>query len=50
MIAQAALVKDGRFVRVIWLDGEIREVSARWLFDHADDAAHEMTDADRLGG
>jgi gamma-butyrobetaine dioxygenase len=36
--ATAKLTDDGRGVRVTWPDGANREVSARWLFDHADDA------------
>ncbi len=38
MIAHAALAEDGRRVRVTWPDGVVRDIAARWLFDHADDA------------
>jgi hypothetical protein len=37
MIA-ATLLDDGRRVRLEWPDGVSREVAARWLFDHADEA------------
>jgi gamma-butyrobetaine dioxygenase len=38
MTASATLLEDGRLVRVIWPDGVRRDLSARWLFDHAKDA------------
>jgi alpha-ketoglutarate-dependent taurine dioxygenase len=38
MIAQAAIANDSRVVRLTWPDGASRNVAARWLFDHADDA------------
>jgi len=38
MTASATLLNDARGVRVTWADGSSRDVSARWLFDHADDA------------
>jgi gamma-butyrobetaine dioxygenase len=38
MTARANLLDDGRRVRVTWPDGVVREVAARWLFDHADEA------------
>ena len=38
MTVQAAIVGDSRAVRLTWPDGASREVAARWLFDHADDA------------
>jgi len=37
-MAKVSLVNDARGVRVTWADGASRDVSARWLFDHADDA------------
>jgi len=36
--ATATLADDGRGVRVTWADGAARDLPARWLFDHADDA------------
>jgi alpha-ketoglutarate-dependent taurine dioxygenase len=43
MIAQAELTEGGRRVRVTWPDGKSRELAARWLFDHADDARHAVS-------
>src|SRR5579863_3758645 len=34
----AELSHDGRRVRLVAPDGGARELTARWLFDHADDA------------
>jgi hypothetical protein len=36
MTVRAAIVDDGARVRVTWPDGAVRDVSGRWLFDHAD--------------
>ena len=38
MSVQAALADDSRAVRLTWPDGVSRDVAARWLFDHADEA------------
>lgn len=38
MSVQAALVDEGRRVQLTWADGTTRDLLARWLFDHADDA------------
>ena len=38
MSAQATLGDNGAHVRVTWSDGASRDIAARWLFDHADDA------------
>ena len=43
MSVQVALVNDGRFVRLSWPDGVSREIAARWLFDHADDARDSVS-------
>jgi gamma-butyrobetaine dioxygenase len=38
MSARATLADNGARVQVTWADGVSRDVAARWLFDHADDA------------
>jgi hypothetical protein len=38
MTVRAAIANDGHVVSLTWPDGVSREVAARWLFDHADDA------------
>ena len=50
MTVQATLLKDGRFVRVCWPDGVSREIAARWLFDHADDARDAVSGQRGHGG
>jgi alpha-ketoglutarate-dependent taurine dioxygenase len=43
LTAKATLAEDARVARVTWADGASRDVSARWLFDHADDARDRVS-------
>ena len=38
MTTRATLANDGSRVQLTWADGFSRDIAARWLFDHADDA------------
>ena len=38
MTTRVELSADGRTLKLSWPDGFSRDVGARWLFDHADDA------------
>jgi len=41
--ATATLVGEARVLRVTWGEGPSRDVSARWLFDHADDVCDPVS-------
>lgn len=43
------VVEGGRRVRVVWPDGQARLVSARWLFDHAEEAREPVSGQRRHG-
>jgi len=43
MSIETTLLADGRRVQVTWPDGVSRDVAARWLFDHADDARNAVS-------
>jgi alpha-ketoglutarate-dependent taurine dioxygenase len=47
--ASATISEGGRTVRVTWPDGETHSASARWLFDHADDARDPISGQRSLG-
>lgn len=50
MTAKASVLEGGRRVRLVWPEGEERLLSARWLFDHADEAREPISGQRRHGG
>ena len=49
MSVQASIAPDGRSVWLAWPDGIVREIGARWLFDHAEEARDPVS-GQRLQG
>lgn len=50
MTAKPTVLEGGRRLRLVWPEGEQRVLSARWLFDHADEAREPVSGQRRHGG
>ena len=49
MTAKAIVLEGGRHLRLAWPEGDTRTLSARWLFDHADEAREPVSGQRRHG-